>query len=107
MNQVVEDALRATFQFIGQTVMFFVGILGCVAVTCLSLSGEVIDELTTYKESGPFPWVHVAKVMLPPSAVAIAAYIQHRKMMANAINSPVSPDVRATVTSQKAPKEEE
>ncbi len=87
MNKVMEDALLATFSFIGQSVQFVVGLLGVLAVTALSLSGEILDDLTTYKTM-PIDWLHVAKVMVPPCAVAVAAYIQHRKMVATALATP-------------------
>lgn len=107
MDKVFQDALRATFQFIGQTIMFAIGILGCIAVTALSLSGEVIDELTTYNAMESFPWAHVFKVMVPPCSLSILAYIQHRKMMADALNTTSLPDRRATIASQKAPEKAE
>lgn len=86
MNPVWEDALRATLRFIGQSVEFLVGLAGVIMVTGLSLSGEVVDEFTTYANQGPFPWGHVTKVMLPPTAVAVAAYMRHRQMMTQARN---------------------
>jgi len=83
MGQILENALRAIFSFIGQSVQFIVGLLGVVLVTALSLSGEILDDLTTYKTQ-PIDWVHVAKVVIPPCAVAMAAYIQHRRLVVQA-----------------------
>src|SRR5713226_9396609 len=87
MGKLIEDTLRATFSFIGQSVQFIVGLLGVVLVTALSLSGEILDDLTTYKMQ-PIDWFHIAKVVVPPCAVATAAYIQHRRLVVNALNSP-------------------
>jgi hypothetical protein len=86
MGKIVEDALRATFSFIGQSVQFIIGLLGVVLVTALSLSGEILDDLTTYKTQ-PVDWLHVAKVVIPPCAVAMAAYIQHRRLVGQALIS--------------------
>jgi hypothetical protein len=88
MSKVIADALNATFSFIGQSVQFIVGLLGVVLVTALSLSGEILDDLTTYKTQ-PIDWVHVAKVVIPPCAVAMAAYIQHRRVVVQASNTPM------------------
>ena len=88
MSKVIADALNATFSFVGQSVQFIVGLLGVVLVTALSLSGEILDDLTTYKTQ-PIDWVHVAKVVIPPCAVAMAAYIQHRRVVVQASNTPM------------------
>jgi len=88
MSKVIADALNAAFSFIGQSVQFIVGLLGVVLVTALSLSGEILDDLTTYKTQ-PIDWVHVAKVVIPPCAVAMAAYIQHRRLVVQASNTPM------------------
>jgi hypothetical protein len=87
MSKVIADALSATLLFIGQSVQFIVGLLGVVLVTALSLSGEILDDLTTYKTQ-PVDWVHVAKVVIPPCAVAMAAYIQHRRLVVQALTTP-------------------
>jgi hypothetical protein len=87
MGKLIEDALRASFSFIGQSVEFIVGLLGVVLVTALSLSGEILDDLTTYKTQ-PVDWLHVAKVVIPPCAVAMAAYIQHRRLVVQALITP-------------------
>ncbi len=87
MNKVVEDALKATFAFIGQSVQFLLGLIGVVIVTALSLCGEILDDLTTYKVQ-PIDWAHVAKVAVPPLAVAVGAYIKHRSMVAVALATP-------------------
>ena len=64
MSKLIEDALRATFSFIGQSVQFVVGLLGVVLVTALSLSGEILDDIANYQT--PVDWGHVAKVVIPP-----------------------------------------
>jgi len=87
MGKLIEDALRALFSFIGKSVEFIVGLLGVVLVTALSLSGEILDDLTTYKTQA-VDWVHVAKVVIPPCAVAMAAYIQHRRLVVQALITP-------------------
>ena len=87
MGKLIEDALRALFSFIGKSVEFIVGLLGVVLVTALSLSGEILDDLTTYKTQA-VDWVHVAKVVIPPCAVAMAAYIQHRRLVVRGWSAP-------------------
>lgn len=88
--EILADALQATFNFIGQGVQFLLGLIGVILITGLSLSGEVIDEFTTYKSLTTlegFPWGHVLKVMIPPMSLAIVGYLQHRKGMAEALNA--------------------
>jgi len=102
MNKVLEDALKSTLDFIGQSIQFILGLIGVILITTLSLSGEVLDELTTYqtlKTAEGFPWLHVAKVMVPPTALAIVGYLQHRKAMADALNA-APRDKAATMVSQ-------
>lgn len=96
MSKILEDALRATFSYIGQSVQFIAGMLGVVLVTALSLSGEILDDLTTYKTQ-PIDWVHVAKVVVPPCAVALAAYIQHRRLVVQALSATTPPAEQANV----------
>jgi hypothetical protein len=85
LGEVIADALHATFLFIGQSVKFIVGLLGVVLVTALSLSGEVLDDLGNWEP--PIPWKHIAKVVIPPCAVSMVAYIQHRRLVEQALNA--------------------
>lgn len=98
MGKLIEDALRALFSFIGQSVEFIAGLLGVVLVTALSLSGEILDDITTY-------WLHVAKVVIPPCAVAMAAYIQHRRLVVQALITP--PPAEKRQRSWSAPRRAE
>lgn len=101
MNPVIEDALRRFINFVADSFMFIIGVIGVIIATITTLSGEWIDELTTYKAMDSFPWAHVLKVMLPPIVVAVSAYIKHRQIVANAINSSTVPVDKATITNQK------
>lgn len=107
MPSLFEDTARRFINFVADSFMFFIGIIGVILGTIFTLSGEWIDELTTYKAMETFPWAHVIKVMLPPIIAAVGIYIKHRKMMANAINSPAPPpDDKATILQQTAPKKD-
>lgn len=83
MDKVFQDAFASLFAFIGRSMQFVIGLAGTVLVTALSLSGEILDDLSTYKNA-PIDWFHVAKVVGPPVAVAAAAYIQHTRLVAQA-----------------------
>lgn len=100
MNKILEDALKSTIKFIGDSISFIVGVLGAVFITAVALSGELVDDIPV--DSGhPVPWRHIAKVMIPPCGVAVGAYLRHRSMMADAINSPARPPhEKATIINQ-------
>ena len=85
LGEVIANALYETLLFIGQSVKFIVGLLGVVLVTALSLSGEVLDDLGNWEP--PIPWKHIAKVVIPPCAVSMVAYIQHRRLVEQALNT--------------------
>jgi hypothetical protein len=90
MNPVLQDALERFINFVADSVNFGIGLTGAMLLTALSLSGEVIDEWYTYSEAtahNGFPWPHVAKVMVPPMALAIVGYVKHRQDVAAALNA--------------------
>lgn len=80
MGKIFEEALRATFQFIGEAVRFFIGMVGHVSASALPpIMVEVGDELTTYSDAGDFPWRHVIKIAAPAIVGPLVVYItQHR-----------------------------
>ncbi len=86
IQEVIADGLGALFNFIGQAVQWSLGLLGVILVTTLSLSGEVIDDLTTYKDS-EIDYYHLAKVMLPPIGFAIVGYVKHKQAVDVALHS--------------------
>lgn len=86
MSKLAVDTVRAILIFIGQSAQFIVGLLGVVLVTALSLSGEILDDIANYQT--PVDWGHVAKVVVPPCGVAMAAYIQHRRLVDQALSTP-------------------
>lgn len=73
--------------WIGETFNLLFGIVGAVLLTELTLAGEIIDDLSTYKDS-PLDYYHLAKVCIPPGALAVVAYIQHRKAITKALQTP-------------------
>jgi hypothetical protein len=85
IRDVIADALRSTFNFIGQAIQYSLGLLGVIIVSALTaMSGEVLDDITTYKSS-EFDYAHLVKVIFPPIAIAVIGYIQHRRAVGIAL----------------------
>ncbi len=86
LGNMVLDAFEAFGTALRQVILFVLGLSGVIAVASLSLSGEIIDDLTTY-HSQPIDWMHVSKVMFPPVALAIVSYLKHTQLVQEALET--------------------
>ena len=91
MAPVFEKAFADFFEFIGSGVRFLLGLLSCVALASIPVVGEVLDDLTTYKDS-PIDWLHVIKIFWPAVGAALTGYLGHLYLVNQALHTEVPPN---------------
>ena len=71
---------------IGSGFKFTLGLVAVILIACLSLSGEIISDLTTYKDS-MIDWLHVSGLVIPVVAKDIIQYVYHKQAMGKALST--------------------
>ena len=88
LKKYLIDKLKDLIDSLGSGIQLLLGIIATVIVTVSALSGEILDDISTYKDT-PIDWMHVAKVAIPPVMVSVGAFIKHRQLVQIALRTPV------------------
>lgn len=92
IQEVIADALRDLFIFMGATVRWVLGLLSAAFVGALPAVAEVQDDLANF-DKDPLYWQHISKVLLAGVIPAIGLYIKGHDMYQKALMTP-PPEVK-------------
>lgn len=84
MDKFIEDTLRGFFGWVAGSVRFATELVGVVFLAAALQGGELVDDLTTYKND-KIDWVHVVKGSGAPVIASVALYIKHKQLVADAL----------------------